>query len=300
MGKEYFLFEKDPKKKIGWITFNRPEKLNMLLVDDVPFLEPLLREIEQDEDVKVLILKGAGDCFGSGLDVTALGTWTIGFDRGAKGSPPPVRKRLFNERKMMRHFGEVGSAFGDFCKPCIAQVHGYCYGYHFQFAAGIDIIIASEDALFVHPAFRYITETWPAWAWMGQIGYKRFAEMMLTGRPFTAQEMYQCGFVNKVVPKERLEDEVIEIASVITMQPYDMLMTSKHFLETLREMSLPAGSRRVACLGHLLSTFMKLEPGDFSILRETTKLGATGAIEERERRYPPKYRLGYSGRASKK
>ena len=48
----------------------------------------------------------------------------------------------------------------------------------------------------------------------------------------------------------------------------------------------------------LLSTYMKLEPGDYSVLRETTKYGASGAIQKREERYPPKYRLSYKGRTA--
>ena len=297
MGKEFFKFEKDPEKRIGWITFDRPEKGNMWTMDDQPFLEPLLREIEQDEDVKVLIIKGAGDCFGVGADIMMLGVETIGFERNAP--PPPVRRRLFYERRMRRWCGDAGSEFGDFCKPVIAPVHGYCYGWHFQVASGVDMIISSEETLFTHPAFRYITETWPVWLWMDQIGYKKMAEMLFSGRPATATEMAQCGFVNRVVKKDQLEQEVMELASAIALQPYDMLMTHKHYLETVREMRYPAGSNRVACLGHLLATYMKLEPGDFSVLRDTTKMGASGAIDAREKRYAPKYRLSHKRRAAK-
>jgi len=297
MGKEYFKFEKDPQKRIGWITFNRPERLNIWLQEDEPYLAPLLREIEEDDDVKVLILKGEGECFGAGADVMMLGTETVRFERNAP--PPSVKRRLLGERRMRRWCGDMGSDFGDFCKPCIAQVHGYCYGFHFHYAAAVDIVISSEECLFTHPAFRYITETWPAWAWMDQMGYKKFAELLLTGGPFTAQQMEQCGFINKVVPRDKLEDEVMELAAVIALQPYEMLLTHKHMLETLRAMRLPAGSDRVACLGHILSTYMRLEPGDFSILRDTTKKGASGAIDAREKRYPPKYRLSHSKRAAK-
>ena len=53
----------------------------------------------------------------------------------------------------------------------------------------------------------------------------------------------------------------------------------------------------VGCMAHMISTYYKLEPGDFSILRETTKLGVGGAIKAREARYPPKYQLTYRGRS---
>ena len=300
MKSEYFLFEKDPQKRIGWIIFNRPEKLNMFRVGEGDSLKLLLKEIERDDDVKVLIIKGAGECFGSGGDVALAGVETVGFTKGAKAAPPSLKTRLYAERSMMEWMAETrGSYFGLFCKPCIAQVHGYCYGWHFQVCATCDTIIASEDALFTNPAFRYITETWPAQHLMEQMGYKKFAEMVLTGRPFTAREMEQCGFINKVVSQDRLEEEVMDIASVIALQPLEMLMMDKHYLETLRDSRFQASAGLVDCMAHILSTYMKIEPGDFSILRDTTKYGPSGAIRELERRYPPKYRLSYKGRTAK-
>ena len=300
MGKEYYLYEKDAEKRIAWLTFNRPEKHNTLMGDDMAFFEPLLREIEQDDDVKVLILKGAGPHFGAGADIMELGPGTVGFSRDPKAPQPTVRQRLLGERRMgHKAVSPALTTIFHFCKPCIAQVHGYCYGWHFQVATGADMVIASEETLFSHPAFRYIMEAWPVTVWMDILGVKRTAEMVFTGRAFTAEEMERCGFVNKVVPRDKLEQEVDELASIIALQPLDVLMVSKHYLETLRAVrnDLEAPNL-VGCMAHLLSTYMKLEPGDYSVLRETSKHGASGAIQKREERYPPKYRLSYKGRAA--
>ena len=56
----YLLFEKDKEKRIAWLTFNRPERQNMATMEDMEEITRLLREIEEDDDVKVLIIKGAG------------------------------------------------------------------------------------------------------------------------------------------------------------------------------------------------------------------------------------------------
>ena len=122
---------------------------------------------------------------------------------------------------------------------------------------------------------------------------------MLSGRAFTAEEMEKCGFVNRVVSRDRLEKEALEIASVIALQPLELLIADKYYLEVMREMRHPAAAPRVAGYAHLISTSMKLDPGDYAILPETTKKGAGGAIKEREKRYPPKYRLSQAGRAAK-
>lgn len=299
---EFLLFEKDVSKRLGWITFNRPEKYNMFVGAEVFQFAQLLRTIERDDDVKVLVLRGAGEHFGSGADIMLLGTGTVGFSRDPNEPPPSVRRRLIGER-MMAHDavgGQLCNMF-HFCKPVIAQVQGYCYGQHFTIATGADIVIASEDALFTHPAFRYIVEAWPMGVWWDMLGPHRVAEMVFTGRPFTAEEMYQAGFVNRVVPREKLEEETLEMAQVIALQNIDMLMVFKHYLETIRAIRNDLiGPNMVGCLAHMCSTYMKIEPGDFSVLKETTKKGAKGAIDTREDRYPPRYRLSYKRRSETK
>lgn len=301
MSGDYFLYEKDVEKRIAWITFNHPEKKNMVGAEEMGQFDPMLRQIEDDDDVKVLILKGAGDCFGSGANMIGLGPDTVGFSRDPNAPRPTVRQRLLRERRMGHDsIGPGLTNMFHFCKPCIAQVHGYCYGWHFQIATGCDIIISSEEALFTHPAFRYIMEAWPMTVWLEELGAKKTAEMVFTGRAFTAEEMERAGMVNKVVPRDKLEEEVNEMASIIALQPLDILVVDKHYLETLgairNDLHAP---NLVGCMAHMMSTYMKLDPGDYSVLRETTKLGVKGAIDAREARYPAKYKLTYKGRAGK-
>ena len=303
MGKEYFQYEKDSSKRIAFITFNKPEKLNMLtMASDAIYFKDLLWEIEQDDDVKVLVLRGAGECLGVGADVRDLGPETVGFSRDPKDPPPPLRRRMAFERRMchdgMDKCGIVG--LFNFGKPVICQAHSYSYGWHFQIATESDIIIASDDALFTHPAFRYIAETFPAMAWMNTIGYQKTAEMAFTGRPFTAQELYEAGLVNRVVPREKLEDEVMEYALAIAKLPLDIIVVQKHYLQTLRAIRYDnMAGNLLASWGHLISTYMKPEPGDYLVIKEVSRKGPTAAIEERENRYPPRWRLSHKGRAAK-
>jgi enoyl-CoA hydratase len=302
---EYLLYEKDANRRVAWITFNRPEKLNTIGAEeagDFARLPTLLRKIEADDEVKVLILRGAGEHFGVGADVMLLGPATVSFSRDPNAPRPTVRQRLLGERRMGHEpIAQLGLCLMfHFGKPCIAQVQGYCYGWHWQIAMGADICIASDDALFTHPAFRYIMEAWPMGVWMNTLGYQRCAELVFTGGPFTAQELKLAGMVNRVVPRDQLEAEVNEMADVIALMPLDVIVVAKHYLETLRAVRNDlVGPNMIGCMAHELSTFMKTEPGDFSVLRETTKSGAKGAIYAREARYPPKYRLGLKGRAAK-
>ena len=101
----------------------------------------------------------------------------------------------------------------DFKKISILEVKGYCYGWHFYQAADADLVISSDDALFGHPAFRYVGYVPRMWQWAMMMGLRKFQEMVFTGRPFTAEQMYECNFVNSVVPRADLEAETAKYAS---------------------------------------------------------------------------------------
>ena len=302
MSSEYCLFEKDKEKRIAWITFNRPEKLNMMRQTEGNEFAQLLRQIEEDNDVKVLILRGAGKAFGTGADMGHLGPDTMGFSRDPKASRPNVARRLLAELSISHDAKDDWGirANSHFCKPCIAQVHGYCYGWHFEAMAQSDIAIASEEALFTHPALRYIAEPSLAVHCLDNIGYKKTAELIFTGRAFTAQEMEHMGMVNSVVPREKLEDEVMEYASVIAKQALDTLMLQKYHLEIMKCMRHDSlTGNLIAALTHVLGSYMKTEPSDFVVMKETAKHGAKAAAAKAQQMYPPRWRLNYEGRAAK-
>src|SRR3546814_6588555 len=83
----------------------------------------------------------------------------------------------------------------EFKKISIIEAKGYCYGWHFYQCADADIIVSSDDALFGHPSFRYAGWGPRMWQWLEMVGLRRFSEMLFTGRPFTADGMYNCNFV---------------------------------------------------------------------------------------------------------
>ena len=107
----------------------------------------------------------------------------------------------------------------DFKKISILEVRGYCYGWHFYQAADADIVIASEDSLFGHAAWRYAGFAARQWQWCNTMGARKFMEMVFTGRPFTAKEMYDCNFINAVVPFDELEAMTREVCPGVFAHP---------------------------------------------------------------------------------
>jgi enoyl-CoA hydratase/carnithine racemase len=167
------------------VTINRPEVMNALHPPASAELSGVFDEFAADPDLWIAIVTGAGDrAFSAGNDLkyTAAG--------GARGDYPTTG------------FGGITARF-DLNKPLIAAVNGVAMGGGFEIALACDLIVAAENARFALPEVRV------GLAALGggvhrlprTIGPKRALGMILTGRHVAAQEGYDLGFVNEVVPE---------------------------------------------------------------------------------------------------
>lgn len=284
MREPYTIFEKFPKRKVAVLTMNRPEKLNAATTDDWLEVKQRVQEVNTDEDVKVLIIKGAGRCFGSGMDVLDLGPHH-GWSPDPKARRPSQRRRFVFDKHVFWGKDGMLQTILTCDKATIAQVHGYCYGGHHEMALACDIVIAAEDARFVHPGYRYIGPLGQIGLFFLTMGVRKTKEMMLTGRPLTAPEALECGLINKVLPLEKLEDEVNQMADIIGRQPFDAIVMGKCFFEaTMDAMGIAAGNT-LAYIGHTLQTNIRYEPDEFNLFNMRGKRGLKGAFAEREQRF---------------
>ena len=106
--------------------------------------------------------------------------------------------------------------------------------------------------------------------------------------------------VNSVVPREKLEEEVMEYASVIAKQALDTLMMQKYHLEIMKCMRHDSlTGNLIAALAHVAGSYMKTEPSDFVVMKETARSGAKAAAAKAQQMYSPRWRLSYEGRAAK-
>ena len=175
-----------------------------------------MRAATVDNDVKVVVIRGVGDNLGSGADLPEF----------MEGNDEP-EKRLRELRLEDEGIGEVnyppkgtfrnGATISawyanvqagnrplqELKKISIVEAKGYCYGWHFYQCADADLVISSDDALFGHPSFRYYGWGPRMWTWVQMMGLRKFQEMVFTGRPFTAEDMEKCNFLNKVVSRDR-------------------------------------------------------------------------------------------------
>lgn len=288
---EVVQYETDPERSVAYITFNAPDKLNALPIAALERVGDLVREAEVDDDVKVIVFRGNGPCFGTGADASELGHY-VGYGmKDGKPVKPSQRQRALPDRNVI--FGAFNAVISNCLKATIAQVHGYCYGGHFQIALACDIVIATPDAAFTHPAFRYLG---PApqdmYAWVENIGLRKMKEIMLTMRPLGAQEAEDAGFVNMVVPPDELEQWVDDYVQAISMMSLDGIVLGKSMMRLMMEARGKSIGEMIGWIGHGWSTNLQLREGEFNFLKERRDKGLSQTLRERDEAVAPFFRLG--------
>jgi enoyl-CoA hydratase len=207
---------------------NRPEKLNAVSPELVRDWSAAMTEAEDDDEVKVIVFKGAGRAFSAGADLTGVG-FVYGMKEpkpGEKGSSRiPQRVKLKFDRNLFLEFHRKVLLCP---KLTIAQMHEYCLGIAFNIVLHCDLLIASEDCKVGHVEER-----------LGQggmtispimilrCGLTRAMDLCLTGKMIDGKKAAEWGLVNRAVPKAILDDEVRELANGLALHPKDGIAMGK-------------------------------------------------------------------------
>jgi len=233
---ETIIYEKE--NDIGYLTLNRPERLNAYNIQMRDDLYQVLGAIKDDPEVKVVILKGAGErAFCSGADLAEFLT-----------APSPVVAR---EARWER---DVWGLLLSIPKPLIVALHGYVLGSGIEMASCCDIRIASEDAQFGVPeiGLGIIPAAGGSQTIPRVIGRGHALEMLLSGRWVKAEEAYRLKLVNQVVPLEELLPAVEKLANKIKAYSPIALSCAKQAVTRGLDLSLEQGLELEAKLGDYL------------------------------------------------
>jgi enoyl-CoA hydratase/carnithine racemase len=309
---EIVLYEKDPSTKIATITLNRPDRLNAPTIAARHRFADLVLRANVDDNVKVLVIRGVGDHFGSGADLpeqadmysddgdaSVLREFRIGDDEDVKYPPKDSYRYLASLTQLYANSNFGLRSLQDFKKISIVEVKGYCYGWHFYQCADADLVISSDEALFGHSAFRYAGWAARMWQWALMMGIRKFQEMVFTGRPFTAQQMYECNFVNSVVPRDQLEAETQKYALACARnRPTDTIYMQKTFFEVMKQQQ---GEYMGSVLTGWLESMLPMvrSDGELKLGGDTFEQGLGAAVKDNDSLFPPDWRLSYRGRKQK-
>jgi len=218
MSFEAILIEK--KDKIGIITLNRPQKFNTFSTQLAEELNAALGQLEEDAEVWVLIIKGAGKVFSTGIDVSEF-----------HGKTPSEYHRWLTLMDQM-HF-----TIASMGKPVIAMIHGYAVANGAGLVAAADFAVMAEDAKLGTTAINVgLLCTGPIIPMSYGLGKKKTLEMLLSGDMIGAKEAERLGLVNKVVPAEKLEEETLAFAKKLIAKSPLAIQMGKNFYYQMIDM----------------------------------------------------------------
>lgn len=211
---EPILVEK--KDHIGIITFNRPEQLNTFSTPfAIKFNESLI-ELDQDEEVRVVIIRAAGKAFCAGIDMSEL-----------------ENKSTLDYYKWISLMQRPLVTISKMNKPVIASAHNIAVANGTGVVAASDLAIAAEGTRFGTTAVSVgLFCMGPAVPLSRNVGRKRALELLLTGDRIDAEEAERIGLINKVVPADKLEEETMKLATKLAAKsPLAVQLGKRSFYE---------------------------------------------------------------------
>jgi enoyl-CoA hydratase len=270
---------------IARLVLNRPEKHNALRFSDLDDLVDLLHEAEQDDDVRVVVLKGNGPSFCAGHDCDDA-VRSYGLEPGTDGSKPrrpSQRSRLLRDRRL----GQGYQAFHYSLKPVIAQVHGVCTGAGLYLVELVDLAICADTTRFSHAEQRFglAGNTWHLNTQILKYGPKRARELLLLGDEFNGQQAHEWGLVNKSLPAEEVEGAVEEWAARVAQHPRDALVTGKAMWQMALDSLGSSQQFARGYVGHTLGTNLRFEDDEFNFLKQRQEKGTRSAFKGRDDHY---------------
>ncbi len=228
----------EKKDGIARVTINRPEALNAIDEETMGEIVAAIREADKDESVNVIILTGTGKSFSAGRDLPGI--------MAGREMPGAARHTVLEEVS----------------KPIIAAVNGYCFTGAFELCMCADIVIASENAMFgdTHARFGIVPGGGQTQRLPRQIGPRKAKELLFTGDFITAREAERIGIVNKVVPSEKLDEAVTEMAQKILRNVPETVRKMKYLINQGLKGDLQSGLKLEAA-EHIGEPIMPNEEG---------------------------------------
>jgi enoyl-CoA hydratase len=270
-----------PKPGIARIVLNRPEARNAQNLDLLRQLDDSLMRAGADDDIKVIILAAAGTDFSAGHDLRKTldqepASRFFGAGASATGGEGYMAREAEAYLGLCRRWRDVP-------KPTIAEVQGRCIAGGLMLAWVCDLIIASDDAIFIDPvvAMGISGVEWFAHPW--ELGARKAKELLFTGDAWDAAEAHRLGMVNHVVPRQELPAFALQLAEKIAKKPAFALKITKQAVNATLDMQGQRDALENAFALHHLCHFHNMQQfgmlGDPSGLPGLSKQTARGESE---------------------
>jgi feruloyl-CoA hydratase/lyase len=226
--KKYETIKVEKENGITWVILNRPDKRNAMSPQLHLDMDDVLDELAIDDETQVLVLTGAGEAFCAGQDIKL-------YFRGTETDPATRYKarRASNQWRWQK--------LSTFPAPTIAMVNGFCFGGGFTQVCACDFAIAADDATFGLSEVNWgiLPGGIVSWNVVQTMNYRDSLYYAMTGDTFDGKKAKEIGFVNFSVPKAKLREETIKLATKLMDKSPAVLRYTKEGIRAVRFMNEP-------------------------------------------------------------
>jgi len=283
MADDDVLYEKDPVSHIARITLNRPAKLNAMTLTMYERIVSCLDDVAEDDHIKVVILRGAGENFTAGVDMAEVYDW-YGSANGSEGRKrkPSQRRRLVVDRRTSR----VYNSLTYHPKVTITAVRGFALGGGLEFLMGSDISVVGDDAKIGMPATRYLGPVLgDLHLFFHRLGPVLAKDLLLTGRIAAASELAGRGIFTRFVPAADVPAVAEELAVQVARMPADGIVIAKEAYRLVEQSMGMALSEVCSYLLHAYGTNLQFEQDEFNFVRNRSANDLAETFDQAEEFY---------------
>jgi len=231
-------------ERVRTITLNRPDRMNALSIAMYEQFIAALADADRCEDIRAVMLTGAGRQFCSGADTSEFKTLT----------PDQADRVEYRAGLTVRAQGAIPAM----TKPVVGAVRGYALGGGAGLALSCDIVVASETAQFGYPEVKHgLVGASVLPNLTHQIGRKAAFELVATGRFVNATEAKALGMVNRVVADAELLDEAMKIARLLAGYPSQGMAATKRLFQEFADLPIAEGLGRAKAANQAMRAYSK-------------------------------------------
>ena len=277
------LFETDHDQRIATITLNNPAQRNSY---DAAMREAVARcldRVAEDDDLSVVLLRGAGGVFSTGADMNNAYGWY-----GASGNDPKVKRRPSQRRRLTvdrKSFGFYHNFMG-FPKVTVGEIAGYALGGGFELALMTDISVIARDTKIGMPATRFLG---PALGSLHMFFYRLgpvlARRLLLTGDIIEAGEIERFGIFTDTCDSGSVAARARYWAEKAAKMPADGVVIAKEAFRLVEQTQAYHGEEVASYLFHAFGTNLQFGPGEFNFVKARAEHGTKEAFRLRDEHF---------------
>jgi enoyl-CoA hydratase len=273
------LLAKDHATHIARLTLNQPERKNCYDPEMRRAIGAAMDDVANDDDIKVLLLRGAGGVFCTGADMQNAYRW---YETKGDGRRPSQRRKLAVDRESFSFYHD----YIGYPKATVAQIEGYALGGGFELALASDISIASRDAKVGMPAARFLGPViGNIHLFFHRLGPVLAKRLLLTGETVAVSELAKPDVFTEVVAPEAVADRSEAMAALVANMPADGIAIAKEAYRLVEQSQAYQGEESASVLFHAFATNLRFEPDEFNFVKERGKSGTTEAFKSRDEHF---------------